>query len=32
MVTVLVLRPCHRTVVRADLMPHLTEEEAYDSS
>jgi hypothetical protein len=32
MVTVLVLHPYHRTVVRDDLMPYLTEREAYDSS
>jgi len=32
MVTALVLHPYYRTFVRGDLMHHLTEEEAYDSS
>jgi len=32
MVTVLVLHPFHRTVVRNDLMPYLTGREAYDTS
>lgn len=32
MVTVLVLHPFYRTVVRGDLMHHLTEDEPYDSS
>jgi hypothetical protein len=32
MITVLVLHPAYRTVVRNDLMPYITEREAYDSS